>query len=147
MPDHGDDLVVDELLRNLRRLTRITRIVLGVEHQLDLLAAHHEALLVDFLDRKLGAKISVDDVAAAAGLSASRLAHLFRAETGQTPQRHLEAARMQRAIELLERTGFPVQQIAGAVGFDSPFYFSQRFKRWTGLSPSAYRDRLGLSVR
>lgn len=34
MPDHGDDLVVDELLRNLRRLTRITRIVLGVEHQL-----------------------------------------------------------------------------------------------------------------
>ena len=52
MPDHADDLVVDELLRNLRRLTRITRIVLGVEHQLDLLAAHHEALLVDFLDRK-----------------------------------------------------------------------------------------------
>lgn len=93
----------------------------------------------DYLDRNLARKLSLGDVASAVGLSESRLAHLFRSETGQTVQRYLEARRMQRASELLLRTGFPVQQIAGAVGFESPFYFSKRFRRWTSQSPLAFR--------
>lgn len=93
----------------------------------------------DYLDRNLARKVTLGDVAYAVGLSESRLAHLFRSETGQTLQRYLEARRMQRASELLLRTGFPVQQIAAAVGFESPFYFSKRFKRWTGQSPLAFR--------
>jgi AraC family transcriptional regulator of arabinose operon len=94
---------------------------------------------MDYLDLNLGRKITLDDVAAAVGLSTSRLAHLFRAETGRTPQHYLETRRMQRAGELLQRTGFSIQQIAGAVGFDSPFYFSHRFKAATGKRPSDYR--------
>ncbi|MGV3490161.1 MAG: helix-turn-helix domain-containing protein [Devosia sp.] len=95
---------------------------------------------VDFLERNLALKVTLNDVAIAAGLSESRLAHLFRSETGQTVQGHLEARRMQLAAELLSRTGFSVKQIAGTVGYDSPFYFSQRFKRWTGQSPAAFRN-------
>jgi AraC family transcriptional regulator of arabinose operon len=94
---------------------------------------------MDYLDLNLGHKIVLDDVAAAIGLSPSRLAHLFRAETGQTPQHYLETRRMQRAADLLLRTGFSIQQIAGAVGFESPFYFSHRFKAATGKRPSAFR--------
>ncbi len=94
---------------------------------------------MDYLDLNLDRKIVLDDVAAAIGLSPSRLAHLFRAGTGQTPQHYLEARRMQRAAELLLRTGFSIQQIAGAVGFESPFYFSHRFKAATGKRPSAFR--------
>lgn len=97
------------------------------------------AAAMDYLDRHLQAKTSLDEVAAAVGLSPSRLAHLFRAEAGQTPQVYLEARRMERAAELLQRTGFSIQQIAAAVGFDSPFYFSRRFKAATGRSPSAFR--------
>lgn len=95
-----------------------------------------------YLDRHFAAKLSLGDVARAVGLSSSRLAHLFRQETGQTVQRYLEARRMQRATELLSRTGFSVQQIADTVGYDSPFYFSQRFKRWTGKSPIAFREAI-----
>lgn len=94
---------------------------------------------VAYLDRNLGGKVALGDVAAAVGLSESRLAHIFRSETGQTIQHYLEARRMQRAGELLLRTGFPIQQIAAVAGFESPFYFSRRFKRWTGKSPLAYR--------
>lgn len=100
------------------------------------------AAAMDFLDRNLSRPIVVDDVAAAVALSSSRMAHLFRSETGRTIQSYLEAQRMQRAVELLTRTGFSVQQIAAAVGFDSAFYFSRRFKLWTGLSPSTWRDRV-----
>ncbi len=93
----------------------------------------------DYLDQNLAKKVSVSDVASAVGLSESRLAHIFRSETGQTVQHYLEARRMQRASELLLRTGFPVQLIAEAVGFESPFYFSRRFRRWTSQSPVAFR--------
>lgn len=94
---------------------------------------------MDHLDRHLQMKTTLEDVAAAVGLSPSRLAHLFKTETGQTPQAYLEHRRMQRAAELLQRTGFSIQQVAAAVGFDSPFYFSRRFKAATGRSPSAFR--------
>lgn len=92
-----------------------------------------------FLDTHLAEKLLVDDVAAAVGLSPSRLAHLFRAQTGQTIQGHLEVSRMQMAADLLRRTGFPIKQIAASAGFESPFYFSQRFRRWAGQSPLHYR--------
>lgn len=104
--------------------------------------SHHDERVrraMDYLERNLARKVLVSDVAAAVGLSTSRLAHLFTAETGQTVQRYLEARRMQRASELLSRTGFSVQQIAETVGFESQFYFSQRFKRWTKQSPLAFR--------
>lgn len=101
---------------------------------------------MDFLDRNLTGKISLADVGSAVGLSSSRLAHLFRAETGQTVQNYLEGRRLQRAGELLSRTGFSVKQIAESVGYDSQFYFSQRFKRWSGKSPIAFRETAQKSV-
>lgn len=96
---------------------------------------------MDYLEQNLSRKIVQADIAKAVGLSASRLAHLFREQTGQTPQQYLESQRMQRATELLKRTGFSVKQIADAVGFDSQFYFSQRFKARTNHSPSSFRSR------
>ena len=95
---------------------------------------------MDFLERNMSRKIALADIAEAVGLSPSRLAHLFREQSGQTPQQYLEGLRMQRATELLRRTGFSIKQIAEAVGFDSQFYFSQRFKARTKQTPSAFRD-------
>lgn len=96
---------------------------------------------MDHLDRHLAGKLLIDDVAGAVGLSPSRLAHLFKDETGQTVQGYLEARRMQVAADLLRRTSFPIKQIAAAAGFESQFYFSQRFSRWTGMSPLAFRQQ------
>ena len=94
---------------------------------------------MDYLDRHLTEKTLIEDVADAVALSPSRLAHLFRDDTGRTVQRYLEDRRMQVAADLLRRTSFPVKQVAAAAGFESQFYFSQRFRRWTGLSPTQFR--------
>lgn len=95
---------------------------------------------MDYMERNLSRKITLADIATAVGLSTSRLSHLFREQSGQTPQQHLEAIRMRRATELLKRTGFSIRQISDELGFDSQFYFSQRFKAWTGQSPSGFRS-------
>lgn len=96
---------------------------------------------LEHIDRHLPQKLLIDDIAQVVGLSPSRLAHLFRAETGLTVQGHIEARRMQLATDLLRRTSFPIKQVAAHCGFESPFYFSQRFRRFAGLSPLQYRLR------
>lgn len=95
---------------------------------------------MDYVDTHLATPTRLADMARAAGLSTSRLSHLFVEATGQTPQAYQEAERMRAAVDLLRRTGFPIKQIATAVGFDSPFYFSKRFSKWTGQSPTAFRQ-------
>ncbi len=95
---------------------------------------------MDYIERNLARKVTVADIATAVGLSTSRIAHLFRNQSGQTPQQHLEGLRMQRATELLKRTGLSIKLIADSVGFDSQFYFSQRFKARTGQSPRDFRS-------
>jgi AraC family transcriptional regulator of arabinose operon len=95
---------------------------------------------MDYLAQHLERKVTLIDLAREIGLSPSRLAHLFKGRTGHTPQQFLESCRMKRAADLLERTTFSVKQIAAAVGFDSPFYFSLRFKAWARQSPTAFRE-------
>jgi len=98
---------------------------------------------MEFLTRRLAEPVTSDALADACGLSASRLAHLFRAQVGLTPQQFLEGQRMERARRLLELTPRPVSAVAAEVGYENPFYFTLRFKRATGLSPRDYRKKHG----
>jgi AraC family transcriptional regulator, arabinose operon regulatory protein len=98
---------------------------------------------MDFFAGAVNRKVSLEEAADAAGISCSRLSHLFRSQLGQTPLEFLETQRMTRALQLLRITGLSVKEIAAAVGFDNPFYFTLRFKRKMGVSPRTWR--LGLS--
>ncbi|GAB2893840.1 hypothetical protein GCM10027093_31660 [Paraburkholderia jirisanensis] len=59
MADYRDDLVIDELLRNLGRSARIRGVVLPVQHQRDLLTANRQPFRVAFLNRKARAILNV----------------------------------------------------------------------------------------
>ena len=100
---------------------------------------------MDFLCRHLGDPVSFDALAAECGLSASRLSHLFREQSGLTPMQFLEQQRMNRACQLLDFTTRSVTAIAAEVGYENPFYFTLRFKQHTGSSPRGYRGRLTTS--
>lgn len=98
----------------------------------------------DYLCRNLAAPITLPGLAEVCGLSVSRLAHLFRQQVNTTPQQFLELQRLNRARQLLELSSHSIKQIAHEVGFANPFYFTLRFKRHTGSSPRAYREKLNL---
>jgi AraC family transcriptional regulator of arabinose operon len=95
----------------------------------------------DHACRHLDRRITLDDLADVAGLSHSRFAHLFRQQTGSTPQQFLEHQRLARARQLLSATPLSVKEVAHQVGFDNPFYFTLRFRRATGTSPRQWRER------
>jgi AraC family transcriptional regulator of arabinose operon len=96
---------------------------------------------IEYIDRNLRADLSIPTLARESNLSVSRFAHLFRTQLAATPQQFVERRRLDAAARLLELTTRPVATIATEVGFPDPLYFSTRFRRQTGHSPTQYRRR------
>lgn len=97
--------------------------------------------VLEHVDRTLTAPHPVAELAEVAHLSVSRFAHLFRTQLGMSPSAYVERQRMAEARLLLEHSSRSVAEIARAVGFDDPLYFSSRFKHVVGASPRQYRRR------
>lgn len=86
-------------------------------------------------------ELTLADLAREAHLSTSYFSTLFKKKSGYGFREYLSKVRIDRARELLEKTGMGVTEIAEATGFDTQSYFSRVFHAHTGLSPSAYRER------
>ena len=82
---------------------------------------------------------TLDNLAAAVGLSRTGLAQRFRQALGDTPLAHLRTLRMQQAMRLLGETPQTLEQVATAVGYQDAFSFSKVFKREVGQSPREFR--------
>lgn len=83
---------------------------------------------------------SLSELARSCNLSTSRFSHLFRDETGNTPHQYQENLRLAKARQLLETTSLRINEIAREVGYEDPFYFSNRFRNRFGDSPSGIRN-------
>jgi AraC-like DNA-binding protein len=97
--------------------------------------------LIDILHRELDEPLRVPDLARQVGLSQNYLARLFRGRTGMTIPRYLLLRRIETARLLLGTTNLPVKLIAARVGIPDPQHFNKQFRRLTGLSPTAARNR------
>jgi AraC family transcriptional regulator of arabinose operon len=85
---------------------------------------------------------SIDQLARHVSLSASRLAHLFKAEVGDSILHTLLKLRLHRATQLLELSERLISEIAEDVGFLDPFYFTKQFQAHYRMSPSQYRKKM-----
>jgi AraC-like DNA-binding protein len=70
-----------------------------------------------------------------------RTLHRQLREEGATLQGLKDEVRKARAIELLQRTGRPIKQVADAAGFRNEKSFIRAFKNWTGQSPAEFRKQ------
>jgi AraC-like DNA-binding protein len=85
--------------------------------------------------------VAVAEMAHAAGLSPSRFHARFCAEVGETPADFLRRRRIDHAKHLLATTGREVTDIALALGFPSSQYFATVFRRYSGMTPRAFREQ------
>lgn len=95
-----------------------------------------------YLREHLDAPVRVGELAARVGLSTSHFAALFRRATGGGVVEYVKRLRIARASELLATTAMPVGDVARAVGYDDPFYFSRQFRAVHDCSPTAFRERV-----
>lgn len=99
--------------------------------------------VLEHIDAHLDRPLTVAGLARVAGLSPSRFAHLFREQLQASPMAYVERQRIALAKDLLRETARPVGAIARDVGFEDALYFSSRFRRIAGDSPSGYRRSSG----
>ena len=92
-----------------------------------------------YIDAHYTSDITLESLSETAYISKHHLAHIFKQQAGVSPIRYLIERRIEMAKGLLAETALPVGEIAAQVGYSDNVYFSQIFKRITGLSPSAYR--------
>lgn len=94
----------------------------------------------EHLQVKSGPYPAVDDMASLLKMS-SRTFKRRLAEQGTSFSTLLEEARQLEAITLLRRSPLPLERVATELGYADPANFTRAFKRWTGLTPSAFRDK------
>jgi AraC-like DNA-binding protein len=94
---------------------------------------------LDYIDQHLDSRLTIDTLAAAAGLSPSRFAHLFRHEVGTSPAQYVHTLRMLRARALLERSFLAVKEVMTLVGCHDPSHFSRDFRSFHGVAPRQCR--------
>ena len=95
------------------------------------------------LDEQYRDAPSIHELAAMIGLSASRLAHLFREEVGMSIRSYIVERRLQMASMLIVQTHERISQIAYGVGFNDVSNFNHSFKKRFGMSPGDYRKTHG----
>lgn len=83
--------------------------------------------------------LSVESMCESLHISASYFSSLFKRETGKSFVQYLIDLRLEKAIELLKTTDLRTYEIAEAVGYNEPNYFSYVFKKKYGAPPSQFR--------
>jgi len=95
---------------------------------------------IAFIADNFSSPVGLQEAAAFLELSESHLSRLFKEVTGLNFLQYLNAWRINKAVELMKDPKRNIGEIATNCGFPTPGYFAKIFKRFTGVTPTQYRD-------
>ena len=124
----------------LRRYTKTTR-RLSPRHPNKVTPARLRRV-EEHIRADLARELSLKELARVAGLSTFHFARCFKQATGETPHALVTRLRVERAREMLTKSGLNVAAIAAELGFASASHFAKVFRRAMSISPAAYRRAL-----
>ncbi|WP_138753003.1 AraC family transcriptional regulator [Paenibacillus sinopodophylli] len=101
---------------------------------------------IEYMHHNYDRDIQVKDIAASVNLHPGYLHRIFRAQIGSTLTGYLTALRMDKAMMLLRETEIAIADICDYVGVGSRQYFHAMFKKYTGMTPIAYRNALDTQI-
>lgn len=108
----------------------------------DVDAARMQACL-SFVDQRLDRRLSIDDIASAAGLSTGRLSRLFRRALGCSPYQYVVQRRLEAARSRLLNSDDALADIAYDTGFSSQAHMTTAFRKLLGVTPGGLRAGVG----
>lgn len=128
---------------------RVKELWYGILNELFTLVLHREydegrlllERLLDYIHDHYMENLSVSRLAELHLMNANRLSYLFQKHLKISPGEYLNRYRLNQAKNLLNRFHgqMSIKEVARRTGFTDPLYFSKRFKKYTGLSPSEFQ--------
>lgn len=94
---------------------------------------------IEYIDSNLDKRLTLDQVSSKVYLSDYYFSKLFKRETGLSFSVYLNARKIQKAMLLLKESDKSINDISDSLGFTRLSYFSQTFKKYTGVAPTKYR--------
>jgi transcriptional regulator GlxA family with amidase domain len=129
----SEQFIVDRVRSDRDRQYVPLRAQVGVSHDSLLHAAQ-------LMEQHIEKPLSLDEIAAASGLSRRQIERLFKRHLNCVPKRYYLQMRLRRARELLLQTSMPIIDITTACGFQSPPHFSRCYRAQFGCPPSSERQ-------
>lgn len=86
--------------------------------------------------------LSVEELAAAVGMSRAHLYKKLSSLTGKSPIEFIRLIRLKRSTQYLAESQLTIAEIAYKLGFNNPKYFSKYFKEEYGILPSEYQGKM-----
>ena len=126
----------DECLHSLKSILKLVQ-----EHRSKNQDCNIMEQIKRYIEKNLGQDISLNIVAKRFFLNASYLSQLFKKNTGTNYSVYVNQLRMEKAKHLLEDDNLLISDISDLVGYGDWRYFSQNFKKHTGMTPSEYRAK------
>lgn len=117
----ASESVIDEYLAHMDRNDVVTRVRVGL------------------IDQLPSGSVTEDQVAANLNMSLRTLQRKLH-EAGTTYKEVLDGTRRELAIQYVRSRRMPIGEVSYLLGFAEPSNFTRAFKRWTGSSPSGFRD-------
>jgi AraC-like DNA-binding protein len=95
---------------------------------------------MEYIDKKYAYPLSAEELSLEVSLSIKKLQAGIQRETGYALHDYVLKVRIEKAKPLLTDTTRPIKSIADTVGFKTPSHFGEVFRKFTSLTPSAYRN-------
>ena len=103
--------------------------------------------VMNYINENFREPITIDDIAVALKKSRSFISHVFKEETGYTPNQYLIRRRIGEAQTLLITTDIPIIEISGMIGYDTQNYFTSQFTKYVGMSPDKFRKNYLMPIQ
>ncbi|MDP3815973.1 GlxA family transcriptional regulator [Pseudomonas sp.] len=97
----------------------------------------------DWIERNYPQNFTMEELASSYSMSLRSFMRRFKAATGGTPLAYLHQVRVSAAKSALETGVDQVEAISNRVGYEDVAFFRALFRRYTGITPKAYRVKFG----
>lgn len=98
--------------------------------------------VTEYIQNHIKEPITVEQIAAQFHYSRSRLSTIYKEQTGMGINETVSMVKLNVAKDLLCQTSMTVSQVSNELGYATPQYFSHKFRKETGCSPSAYAEKM-----
>jgi len=99
---------------------------------------------IDYIHEHYNEQVTLNEVAENIYVSTFYISRMFKKELGKSFVDYLNDVRIEKSKELLKDVRYKTYEVAEIVGIPDPHYFSKLFKKYSGMTPSEYRESLAL---